>query len=157
MRPGFTQSTTRQDAPLRVGRNERLVALAVSIGALSMMAVAAWLSPNARGMGTHCELGLPPCYWESNLDFPCPTCGMTTAFAHAADGHFIKAFLVQPMGLLLALLTVMAFWVALVVTLTGSRIGQSMVLFWRPATVWGLGFLTLISWLYTIWRSGAFS
>lgn len=157
MRPGFTQSITRHDVPLRVGRNGRLAALAVAVGALGLMGVAAYLTPEARGMGTHCQLGLPPCLWESNLDFPCPTCGMTTAFAHAADGHFIKAFLVQPMGFMLALLTTMTFWIALVVALTGSRVGQSMVVFWRPATVWGLGFLTLISWLYTIWRYGAFS
>jgi hypothetical protein len=35
--------------------------------------------------------------------YPCPTCGMTTAFAHAVRGQLWRAFCAQPAGLLLAL------------------------------------------------------
>ncbi len=35
--------------------------------------------------------------------YPCPTCGMTTAFAYAVRGQLRSAFTAHPMGLLLAM------------------------------------------------------
>jgi len=35
--------------------------------------------------------------------YPCPTCGMTTAFAHTVHGHWIDAIRSQPAGFLIAL------------------------------------------------------
>jgi hypothetical protein len=37
---------------------------------------------------------------------PCPTCGMTTAFAHTVRGQWGRAFWVQPAGFALALATI---------------------------------------------------
>ena len=45
---------------------------------------------------------------------------MTTAFAHFVRGHFLASFYTQPMGAVLALLAVAAFWVALYIALTGK-------------------------------------
>ncbi len=39
--------------------------------------------------------------------YPCPTCGMTTAFAFTVRGHFVSAFQAQPFGFLLASATVL--------------------------------------------------
>ena len=52
---------------------------------------------------------------------PCPSCGMTTAFAHAARGNLPAALAAQPAGGVLALLTAMTFLVALHAAATGSR------------------------------------
>ncbi len=44
---------------------------------------------------------------------PCPTCGMTTAFANTVRGRFWAAFLAQPTGLILCLATTGACGAAL--------------------------------------------
>jgi hypothetical protein len=59
------------------------------------------LTPDARGMGTHRQLGLPPCmtfYWTG---VPCPSCGMTTAWAYGMRGEFYSAMKANVAGLVL--------------------------------------------------------
>jgi len=100
----------------------RLTAGAVLLFTGALLLVSAWLEPAPVGLGTHTALGLPRCGWITAADMPCPTCGMTTAFAHAADGRFIAAFLTQPMGALLALLVAMTFVASLHAVITGQTI-----------------------------------
>jgi len=45
--------------------------------------------------------------------YPCPTCGMTTAFAHFVRGQWLRALWVQPAGFVLAAATVGVALVAL--------------------------------------------
>jgi hypothetical protein len=52
--------------------------------------------------------------------YPCPSCGMTTAFAHAVRGQLVRAFLAQPAGLALALATGVGAVLAGYVLITGS-------------------------------------
>lgn len=52
--------------------------------ALGVLAVARVLSPDPTGLGTHEQLGLPPCLFHALTSWPCPACGLTTAFAHMA-------------------------------------------------------------------------
>jgi hypothetical protein len=67
----------------------------------ALLGTAAALSPAPQGFGTHTRLGLPPCSFQSTTGLPCATCGMTTSFAHAADGQLLQAAEVQPAGALL--------------------------------------------------------
>lgn len=63
----------------------------------------AWqLTPNARGYGTHEQLGLPPCSFMSWCGRPCPTCGMTTAWSHSVRGEWSRALDCNVAGTLLA-------------------------------------------------------
>lgn len=128
----------------------RLVSAMIAAACAAVIGVAAWLPPSPNGVGTHTGLGLPPCSWVEYTDFPCPTCGMTTAFAFAADARFTKSFLTQPMGFVLAILTVMTFWVSLFVAVTGSRLGLIILGLWRPSMIWFFGGLALASWVYKI-------
>ena len=80
-----------------------MVAAAVALAAAGPLVLAAWLEPAAAGLGTHEQLGLPACGWVAAAGIPCPSCGMTTAFAHAARGDLLGSFLVQPAGAILAL------------------------------------------------------
>lgn len=93
---------------------------------------------------------MPPCLWMVSMNLPCPTCGMTTAFAHAADGRFFMAFRAQPAGAMLALLTGMlmigSFWVAA----TGRRVDLVVGPLLRPRTFLFLGVVVLGGWLYKI-------
>ncbi len=54
------------------------------------------------------------------VGYPCPTCGMTTAFAHTVRGELWSAFCAQPAGLGLALALVFAASVSLGVAVTGK-------------------------------------
>ena len=76
----------------------RLSGLAVAVLCLLLWAVARQVEPDARGIGSHEQLGLAACGFYERTGYPCPTCGMTTAFAHVARGRVIEAFITQPAG-----------------------------------------------------------
>jgi hypothetical protein len=66
------------------------------------------LTPSASGIGTHTQLGLPPCGFLWLTGLPCPGCGLTTSFAHLARLQFDAAIAANPLGLPLFLLTILA-------------------------------------------------
>lgn len=72
----------------------------------TVLGTAVYLKPSPAGHGTHEGLGLPPCGFIVRSGFPCPTCGMTTAFSLFVRGRWIAAFLAQPTGFILAAMTV---------------------------------------------------
>ena len=89
------------------------------------------------------------------MDMPCPTCGMTTAFAHAAHGHLLKSFIAQPMGFVLALATAMTFLVCVHTAATGSRLPRVFLRLWggsnrRVHSGWILAGMIVAAWLYKI-------
>lgn len=66
------------------------------------------ITPAASGIGTHEQLGLPPCGVYAFFSLPCPACGLTTAFAHLAHLDIQASLRVHPLGLPLFLLTLLA-------------------------------------------------
>src|SRR5205085_6174191 len=63
----------------------------IAAGLTALFAVALWLDPYGPGgvplaMGTHRQLGLPPCNFQRLTGLPCPSCGMTTSFALLVRG-----------------------------------------------------------------------
>ncbi len=120
-----------------------------------LLVVSALLTPAEGGLGTHQQLFSQPCGWITAADCPCPTCGMTTAFAHAADGDLVASFATQPMGALLAVATAMTFLLSVFVALTGSRVAGRLTRLWKPRMVWVIAALVLGSWFYKIiWYKG---
>jgi hypothetical protein len=69
-------------------------------------------SPDARGHGTHEQLGLPPCGWALQ-GYPCPTCGATTAACYVVHGNLLRALLAHPFGAVVAVLGLLAALFAL--------------------------------------------
>ena len=102
------------------------------------------------------QLGLRPCGWVVAFDKPCVTCGMTTAFAFAAEGDMASAARAQPMGLVLALATAAGFWAALHVALTGSRLGSICARMLGARWLWAIAALAAASWAYKLatWPGG---
>ena len=96
--PAGSPVDSRVDSRVRV----RLWALGVLALTATPLAVAAWLSPDARGYDTHTALGLPACGFPQRWGLPCPTCGMTTAFAWLVRGRILEAARTQFFGALLA-------------------------------------------------------
>lgn len=132
----------------RVSVGERIVAALVAAVCLTVLVIAAGLSPSPEGSGTHTQLGMPSCGWAVNYGRPCPTCGMTTAFAHAAHLQLWQSFKTQPMGFLLAVGTAAGFWVALYVAATGSLLGRLCGRLLAPRALWVLLGLAAASWFY---------
>lgn len=131
-------------------RMRRLVAAFVAAGCAAILGLAAYLTPSPTGLGTHQALNLPPCGWIAVADLPCPTCGMTTAFAHAANGNMLASFHAQPLGWLLAMATAMTLLVSLHVLITGSRLHNVFWRLWGRWTVWILAALVVVAWAYKI-------
>ena len=96
---------------------ERVTWLVLGSTCLAVLALAARLEPDPRGLGTHVQLGLPPCGFHALTGLPCPGCGLTTAFAHGIRGQWVEAASANPLGLLLFVvavatvsISVPAFW-----------------------------------------------
>jgi hypothetical protein len=88
---------------------DRLVALAVLAAAVAAVVLLAAVQPDARGLGTHEQLGMAPCSWPAAAGMPCPTCGVTTAACHVVHLQPLAALRVQPFG---AVLAVFGLWLA---------------------------------------------
>ena len=132
--------------PLR----SRLVALLVLAGLATPMVVAAFLTPDPSGAGTHRQLGQPSCTMLVVTGYPCPTCGMTTAFAHAVRGEWIAGFHAQPFGWLLAVMLMFGTCLAAVSVVTG----RTWVINWYRVPpirlVFGMLLLYAAGWAYKI-------
>src|SRR5262249_7596623 len=59
--------------PLENPVTGRLYALAMVAGAVALFATAAHIHPGHQLVGTHQQLGLPPCGFLLVTGFPCPT------------------------------------------------------------------------------------
>ncbi len=135
-----------------VGRSWRtqLAAMAVLFACLAIWCTAGYVKPAVTGIVTHQQLGLAPCNLVAVTGYPCPTCGMTTAFAWAVRGRFFASFAAQPVGLLLAILTVAAAGQAVYVLARGKM----WTLDWYRATPYrlaGLSFAVVLGgWIYKV-------
>jgi len=87
-------------------RVERLLVTLAGGVLVALLVTAARLTPNPRGMGTHRQLGLPPCTIVQWFGIRCPSCGMTTSWAHLLRGHVASAFRANAGGALLAVIAI---------------------------------------------------
>lgn len=69
-----------------------------------LLATAAWLTPSTAGMGTHQQLGLPPCTLVQLTGTRCPSCGMTTSWSHLMNGNVWGSLKANTAGCLLGLI-----------------------------------------------------
>lgn len=88
---------------MRSPTRARLLATVLLAGGGAVLGLSVYLEPDPRGYGTAEQLGTGPCGMLVMTGLPCPTCGMTTAFAHTVRGQWLRAFRVQPAGFVLAL------------------------------------------------------
>lgn len=108
----------------------RLLAAAVAVICAAVLVMAAMLTPDPRGFGTHQQLGghaFAPCGALIVTGYPCPTCGMTTSFAHLMHGHLIASFVAQPAGMLLCIATMATLLIATTIAIRG----RAPVVYWE--------------------------
>lgn len=80
------------------GRGDRLAGVIFGGGASLVLTIAALLTPDPHGFGTHRQLGLGACTMMQLTNWPCPMCGMTTTFTLFAHLRPVDAVLNQPFG-----------------------------------------------------------
>jgi len=153
-RPSAATDAFRETAPRAwppvYSRQDQAQYLTLLALASAVIGIARFLPPSPRGVGTHEQLGLPPCLFLKLTGLPCPSCGLTTSFAHAAKLHFYEALVTQPFGLLAFFLTILL--ILLSSYLLYRRIPWQRVIHTRLANVmmYVLLALYLIGWMYKI-------
>ena len=128
----------------------RLSAAGITLACLAPLVFAAMLSPDPAGHGTHQQFGWPPCGMLLATGQPCPTCGMTTSWAHAVHGQWASAFAAQPGGFVLCLLAATVFWIALHTAVFDSRALDLALHLLQPKPLLLLAAVHLASWVYKL-------
>lgn len=123
---------------------ERVSLLIVVCGFVAGFWLAATLTPDPRGFGTHQSLGLPPCSFRLLFGIHCPSCGGTTAFAHFMRGEWWSAFNsnMSAFGLALVCAISIPWGIASVIRGRLWRIQNPFVVFlWITAVLGGIALL----------------
>lgn len=129
---------------------QRAIGAAVFLSTLGLLLLAWSLRPDPTGTGTHEQLGMAPCGFKLATGLPCITCGMTTSFAHAAEGNLLTSFTTQPGGLLLAILTAMACWVGLWAMISGMSLAALGQFLANRRVIIALAVTLVAAWGYTL-------
>lgn len=139
-----------------VSTQERAISGVFAAGILGLFVVAATLNASPDGYGTHTQLGLSDCGFASAFGRPCATCGMTTAFAHAADFSLLQSAITQPAGAVFAVSASIAFWILLYIASTGSPVGRTLMHTLGRKVLWGGLILLGAAWAYKVstWTPG---
>ena len=84
----------------------------LATGLLVLLVIASHLQPDPRGYGTHRQLGWPACAMNLLFGIRCPSCGMTTSWAHLVRGDFAAATKANTGGTVLGVMAVIAIpWI----------------------------------------------
>ena len=126
----------------------RVASASLVAGAWTLLATGLSMEAAPLGVGTHQQLGLPPCGFLVETGLPCATCGMTTAFTYAVHGRLMSAFLAQPAGLAVALLAAAAAVTGVYAFARAIPLAPLVRWLWQPRTVWSAVVLVMGSWLY---------
>jgi hypothetical protein len=111
-----------------------------------LLATAIFLHPDGRNYGTHQQLGLPPCSFYCLFGVPCPTCGMTTAWAHLMHGGVLASLRTNAGGTLLALLAIAAAPWSLAAAIRGRYFVWTPDGRWVTWTLGGIGAIVVLQW-----------
>ena len=90
---------------------------------------AACLSPyeadgRPRASGTHRQLGLPPCQFQTLSGLPCPACGMTTSLSLVMHGDLASAWRVNWAGVIVGAMAAVAVAWLVVIAVAGVTPGR---------------------------------
>jgi|SRR5215475_9314240 len=129
---------------------DRIQYLAVAVSSIALLLIARLLRPSVEGVGTHRQLGLPPCAFLHFTGIPCPSCGLTTSVAHAARLHFYESVVTQPFGFVVFIIAVLC--APLSIYFIHRRVPWSNLnrLRGRKLTIYLMIALFILSWLYKI-------
>jgi len=139
------ESAIPLNAERQLDFKQRMWALAAGSVLLGLLLLARCLDPSPFGMGTHRQLGLPPCTFEGMFGVRCPTCGMTTSWAHFTRLQFVSSWQANPGGLCLAIVALCA-GIHSIRAAIRARYRSPLNTNWSLAITLAITALTLIDW-----------
>ncbi|WP_404310687.1 DUF2752 domain-containing protein [Neorhodopirellula lusitana] len=98
----------------------RFLSIGVAISLAIPLIVARSLAPSPDGLGTHQQLGLPPCSMRVLFGMRCPACGMTTSWSHLTRGDLLASIQANAGGAALGILALVVVVVATKAAWTGA-------------------------------------
>ena len=114
-----------------------------------LLAITMFLAPSKQGLGTHQQLGLPPCSMRVIFSIRCPACGMTTSWAHFVRGEWISSLQANPGGFLLAIYS-LAFATCCFYSVWKNRMPSYRVQNWMIKTLLVITVVTITHWLFVV-------
>jgi hypothetical protein len=114
---------------------------------LGVLIIARMLEPNPAGLGTHVQLGLPACAFLVLTDWPCPSCGLTTAFAYMSRGDLGSAMRANVVGVPLFLCVIAAVPACIVACSRRAPVGASLKRLRLERVTAIIGLTAVLSWL----------
>lgn len=127
------------------------VRLTLLVGALILacpLVIATQLRPAISGLGTHQQLGLPPCTARMLWGIRCPACGMTTSWTHLVRGQWTASLNANAGGMMLGLLTLVSSSVLIVHALKARMPDRGWFVALAAALFMSMA-VTMVDW---IWR-----
>jgi hypothetical protein len=115
--------------PWYTPRSPRRGAAVAALLGLGAFVAAACLSPyeadgRPRASGTHRQLGLPPCHFQTLSGLPCPACGMTTSLSLVMHGDLASAWRVNWAGVIVGAMAGVAVAWLVVIAVVGVTPGR---------------------------------
>lgn len=137
------KTTSMPLASKRIGL--RITVAIAALIPLSLLIIAGNLNPAEKGLGTHQQLGLPPCSLRVLAGIRCPACGMTTSWSYFARGNWLASMNTNAGGFLLALLSIAMILIAAQIVRHG-RLPSPRVQTWLTLAGVGVLVVTLLDW-----------
>nr|WP_286177840.1 DUF2752 domain-containing protein [Rhodopirellula sp. JC639] len=128
----------------------RIAAAIAAVGVVGLLTTAWSLQPDSAGLGTHHQLGLPPCSIRVLFGIRCPSCGMTTSWAHAVKGEFRAAAAANAGGLLLAIYAMCSLGTLLQIVRRGQMPADRTIRRYTIALI-AIAAVTLADWGLRVW------
>ena len=133
-----------------MGPMSRLLLVLLAAALATPLVLVTRLRPSSIGLGTHQQLGLPPCAVRVVWGIPCPSCGMTTSWAHVVRGQGWSAMRASIGGTLLAVVD----GVAVLVIARAAWSGHWPRPVWAVAAAWAMVLIWMIlltQWAWRLW------
>lgn len=121
-------------------------------GCLTVLILARVLTPSSSGLGTHQQLGLPPCTFEAITGHGCPGCGLTTSFAALARGQIGTSLQANPIGIFLFLVTALGVPWSIYRVFKPKPVERYLESWWLVISLAGLAVGMYIVWFIRILR-----
>lgn len=131
--------------------HDRLVVTLAGGVLILLLAIALWLSPSQSGLGTHRQLGLPPCTLLDWYGIRCPSCGMTTAWSYLMHGQIVPALRANAGGAMLAIAALVGGPWLLASGVRGRWLGPRLAESWLIALAVLILATTLTQWVLRLW------
>jgi hypothetical protein len=133
-------------------RTTRVLWVGWLVAVMAVLVVARVLTPSDAGYGTHLQLGLPPCGILLITGLPCPSCGLTTSFAHMVRLQWIDAWHANPWGVALFVTMLASVPLAIHSAKRGKPLLETLHRYHAQKIAFGLILLGIGAWIGRVYR-----